>query len=261
MMSTKRVFRFAYYQPPDNVGNVRLHELRDCEAFVEILAALEHRGYNYEDTFLNYPDCGESEVDEERLGMNSSDILVLTTRPPLNDDPNDHQRPVRCSETGLEKKITRKIKKYFEYCSRYEVWLSGSMAEELADENADKAAYKFRLNDSGRVNSRAIYTAHKANSKHSDWLDVRNTNTDLTVVYFLYAREAWAGGPQLVVSFSMGGPENLIWARILRKNYSDLLDKPIFFMGEMKVGGIPTPYTSLAFSERWPVTKILQYEL
>ncbi|MFY9570672.1 MAG: hypothetical protein WAV20_04615, partial [Blastocatellia bacterium] len=102
-------------------GKPRLHALRDSDAFAELAAVLNEQGYVYNGLILNFPVAEEDATEIPTLGP--SDLLVLTTRPPLNDDYFD-RRFIKRSDTELEKSVLKAVGCYFSVCRRSRIVLS-----------------------------------------------------------------------------------------------------------------------------------------
>src|SRR5438552_13073115 len=96
--------RFCYLSSDDRR---RLpHQLRDGDAALELFETLKWLKFDYDGVFINWPfgtnipDTSMS--DFKSLGMNESDLLLLTTRPPLTDTCKN-KKPLIRSGTELER--------------------------------------------------------------------------------------------------------------------------------------------------------------
>src|SRR6267143_479448 len=105
-MSPKRIFRFAYHTSLNDKSELRLHQLRDGDAFAELSAPFYSKGYEYGGLLLNLP--SEKEADAPHFdvsSLTSSDLVLLNTRPPIHDIDQENKHPVRRSYTLLERHI------------------------------------------------------------------------------------------------------------------------------------------------------------
>ena len=121
--SQRRFFRLTY----SNTGpedEPKLFQGRDGIAFNEVGAALIAHGYEYGTTIHFYPD------DERRLAefppLRDTDLLVLTTRPPLTDREAflPPKKIIRNSKNDLEKLIFKQLFRYFAHCTRKQLKLT-----------------------------------------------------------------------------------------------------------------------------------------
>src|SRR2546428_9791180 len=117
-MSPKRIFRFAYHTSQSSDLRFRIHQLRDGDAFVQLSTALYSKGYEYGGLLLNLPSDEPTKAPQVDVSsLTSSDLVVLNTRPPIDDVEAEIKRPVRVSYTKLEDLIFAALKpRYFEWC-------------------------------------------------------------------------------------------------------------------------------------------------
>lgn len=128
------------------------HQLRDGDAALELFETLNRLKFNYGGVFINWPFpkgvLDTSMADLESLGMNESDILLLTTRPPINDDG---KKTLRGSSTGLERKIFGVlVEKCFKECSRTTIAVHphiGNCFLEGYENRSDVEYFAIRLKD------------------------------------------------------------------------------------------------------------------
>lgn len=226
------------------------HQLRDADAFVELAAVLQSIGYIYGGLILNTPaPVSSSHVDTSFL--KPCDLLVSTTRPPLDDEVGGDKRTVKRSHTPLEEQVFAAVRGCFEVCTRSHVKLSKFLAFQLGDSVRNKGEIQFRQY------AGASYMAYK---RYEDFRWETLAHSSETAAYLVCTSRLWKNGPRLLNTFGMGGLESLIWTYLLRKKYWHELkidvNIPRFIMVEMTERDIPNSPSTLAFADDWPV-KIL----
>jgi hypothetical protein len=117
----QRFFRFTYLRPY-SAGLPHIHELRDGDAFIELGVDLAASAYEYGGLLLNHQ--GGVDLSVGAIGIQPSDIVVLTTRPPLADDPELHRLFIQRTKTELEELIFGSMRRFFKRCSRARVILT-----------------------------------------------------------------------------------------------------------------------------------------
>jgi hypothetical protein len=254
----KKIHHFAYLRGSLQ-DDPRLHELRDGEAFAEIQAALHKLGFTYGGLHLNY------RVEPKRdvlPAYDPSDVVVLTTRPPLDDDLGWDRKRIERSYTRLEQEIFRHVRPFFQACRRTVIQLPRPVADELGS-FADRAFIRFGVYDTkrskprttaGEVASEAVYKAtrnpYAKPTKQSD-------ETTPRTAAFLLVRRLEPKGPTLIVAFGMDGVMTLVWCYLLRTRFPQFLRAPRFVMAEIWPRAIPKNAQSLAFADDWRVDLLL----
>jgi hypothetical protein len=232
-MSSKRIFRFAYHASQISDVRMRTHQVRDADAFLELLPLLNRKGYRYEHLLLNPPSERRKGAPIVDLSIfRSSDLLVLTTRPPIHDKKAGDKRRIRRSYTNLEKLVFASLKpKYFKFCARSNIILSKAVARRLAPDFKQKADMLFH----SAVGS--SYVRYRALGERL-W-QIPPADDKRTAVFLIQVPAIWPGGPKLLVTFSMAGTETLIWNYLLRKRFSRWLNSYRFLMAELVLQDIP----------------------
>lgn len=136
-----RFFHLSYLRQ-DVRGMPQIHELRDGHAFAELAMLLRTNECRYGGLLLNYP---APAAHVKTPDLTSTDLLVLTTRPPLNDDELD-SRPIRRSGTPLERIVLETVRQAFRICRRSYVMLSEEMARRLPEPYRNRGEMEFTLN-------------------------------------------------------------------------------------------------------------------
>lgn len=205
----------------------KLHWLRDGEAGTFYASKLAIAGYEFSLEF-NLPAPGNAKADRgatavERL--KKDDILLVNTRPPLTNDTNHLLAPIRRSDSWVEDRIIDVLKEIFTTCSRDEVVLSIGLAGMLQERYEKRAKLKFMTRPE-------VYYTQRA-SINGEYEDVR---AHRTAGYLIYAREIWPNGPDLLCSFAMSGPMNLVWSYLLATRFASYIlpsGKERFFMADI----------------------------
>lgn len=233
-----------------------IHRLRDGDAYSEIAAELYARGYTYGGLLLNHPakDPSKRTIVDTSF-FTPSDLIVLTTRAPLDDDEED-RKVVKRSGNSLERKLFRSLRKGFKVCARPMIQLTKRLAVRLPEEFAERAEIQFI------VYAGATYKRWRKHGRRH-WGTPEQKN--LTALYLLYVRHAWPDGPGLLTTFGMGGSESLLWAYLLRTKFPELLelDASKFVLAELETEEInlsPRDIT-LSFVDNWNVQILLNTPL
>jgi len=258
-MAAKRFFRFSYHVPPKRDSQAPRkplpHHLRDGDAALELAMVLAAQGYEYGDLLLNYPGERRSPltvVKDTFLGP--ADLLLLTTRPPLDDEDEPARKKLLRSYTTLEQKVLDALREFFSRCNRTQVILSERLVLSSTPAVASKRNIQFRQHGGASYDS---YTAGSDDDWHKPPADVR-----MTAAYLTYTPQVWVGGPALLAAFGMSGTETLVWTHLLRTRFSHLLTtqlsqfagSQLFVMAEMVTTEPPARPTDLGFASQWQVT-------
>jgi hypothetical protein len=171
---------------------------------------------------------GATGLDEKSVNdlMRSGDLILTTTRLPLNDDDKDKRtkKRVDASGTWLESKIFEGSRKFLQWCNRRCVFLTEDGAAALAPGYADRARIEFQPG------------AGEALYKKLGVLELdRNPPThDATAGYIIYTKELWSGGPSCLSLFGMSGPITFGFASAVREIFeSDKLERLAFEESEL----------------------------
>lgn len=246
--SPKCFFHFSYLRP-SSVETPHLHELRDGDAFAELATVLCKQGFDYGGLLINYPNP-HKQIDVTTF--NPSDLLVLTTRPPLNDDEFERFL-IKRSDTTLEKSVLEIARRYFKVCRRSDIVLSEEMAGKLKHE--DRAHINFTVH--GAACYRRYRNPYTKNREQHRWRVPESTRT----AAFLLLDRLHVNGPAILNVFSMDGPGTLIWCHLLRTKFSDLLSthEQRFIMAELITPPLPPNPSSLSFTDEWVVNIMADY--
>jgi hypothetical protein len=233
----KQWFRFCYQQPLRSREAPMPHKTRDGDAALFLAPALQARGYTYGGPLFNYPRRAEGQrklpplIDVEHPRLRSTDLLVLTTRPPMDDLDDGNRRPPMRSYTTLEDKVFTALRRHFQHCSRSQVIVTKDHAQRFP-RVALRYNREFRLYRTRRE---------------------REENVTVTWAYMAYSRHAWPGGPGLLTAFGMSGMQTLAWTQRLHRQFPHLVATEPFVMAEMIWRARPDLPWSTAFADEWDV--------
>lgn len=237
-----RVFRLTYSNGCSE-DNTDLFRGRDAIAAFELLAPLLELGYTLGTTIHFYPN------DERDLthfpAFKSRDLLVLTTRPPIQEADNEAtataagakpkgsestRKRIHRTRTELEELLSREFRKYIEYCTRKQVILTPHGASHLRSENRAKwqhlELYEYR--GPGR-NAASEVKYH--NVRH-EWVPCESKRHS-TIVFLMRIDNVPGIHCDCIASFGIDGYSTLIWNRLVRQHYADVLTSPCFVMAEL----------------------------
>lgn len=250
-MSPKRIFRFAYHTSQISDLRFRIHQLRDGDAFVQLSTALYSKGYEYGGLLLNLPSDEPTKAPQVDVSsLTSSDLVVLNTRPPIDDVKAEIKRPVRVSYTKLEDLIFAALKpRYLEWCDRSRIILSKASAEKLHSDFRNKADIVFH---SSHDSSYLRYRGYKEKLWQRPPADEKRT-----AVYLIQLPAIWPDGPGLLAAFGMAGTETLVWNYLLRTRFPKWLDSCQFLIAEILLRDLPDQPIDLSFADDWEVTPML----
>lgn len=260
----RRVFRLTYTLNPPR-QELRQFRCRDGIAFCELNSRLAPPDYAYEGPVILYP--------QDRRGLHEgypefrpSDLLVLTTRPPLDDHPSIGVRKHIVRNGGaLEVEILERVcRKYFEYCDRRYVKLTGA-ARDLLRPQADPLRWwdleffenhqtTLRLDGPGLKPKRLHWAAViKKHQRTRGEVELPPADRISTVAYLLRDRLPTLGC-EVLVSFGMDGDCTLIWNHLVRSQHPEWIQRRGFVMAELVFTGAPArdekPPITLDFADR-----------
>jgi hypothetical protein len=241
---------------------LRPHEIRDGDVFVETQAALTRLGHEYGGRIINHqvehggPDRSMQDV----AGLGKNDILVISSRPPMN----QHTQAVGGvrislpSASEFEQKILfKELRRYLVHCSRKEIGLDLKMAESLLPAYWDREQLEFYVKPAKGRFEAAYYTT----SGRAGCAKFKKDRT--TVGYLIYTEplEMPGGqtGPRVLALFGVSGTVGIIFANQIWKQkhevFRGLLEKamtrPSLSMVEMTVKDVPAYFTNLDFADDW----------
>ena len=253
-----RVHPFSYsLSPKDNNRDVRPFQRRDVAAAMELQSALVERGFMPGESILNplpYKAAEREEllqVDMESVG--SEDLILLTTRPPIDDVRQGDRKQVRRGFTDLEHCVFTACRPFIAKSSRSHIILEDAMSRHLQQGFGGLAEMVFSQKHEGarfqRLNS------------HDGKGWQRQPGPPATAAFLLHVGSLWDGGPGLLCAFGMDGIATLGWAYLLRHRLPDKLEGPRFLVARLGLRPVPRRPTNLRWAEDWDVDLALDCEL
>jgi len=206
-------------------------------------------GYEYGHFIFNPPFNPRKSVEvgkEHFHFIRPDDLIVLATRPPLDDPKHGDRKLVRQSRTHLEKQIFAEFRKYLAVCARSHVRLTEAVGA------------KFKQAD-------LVFHQHKsARLKYYMRLDefrpkLVPKNSDIAIGFFLRTKTIPEYGCSLLASFGMGGRETLIWNHIVRTRFPELVSRCAFIVAEMNLARIPDTPVTLDFADEVKAKILLEH--
>jgi hypothetical protein len=220
---------YANVGPDDEAA---LFKDRDALAYCEILAALNDIGFKYGTTVYLYPD------DDKKLtefpAFQPSDILVMTTRPPLMDKGHEAsplRKIIPPSNSELEAVLFDELFKYFKWCTRRHVELTDHGAGCLRAEERQKwqkvKLYEYFIAES-------TFSAAEVQKHYVGPAEVPPEPTHhSSIAFFLRANRLPGINCDFVASFGMNAYSTLIWNRMIRTRFTEWLASPRFMVAEL----------------------------
>lgn len=246
-MPTRRCYRFGYLTSTRRDRDLYPFQVRDGDAAALMLQAVADRGYRYAGPIVNYPSPGPETVPFDDSFLREEDLILITTRVPMNDRDIPDKKGIPRSYTTLEKKLFEgPLSEHFKCCARSEVQLTAATAS-ISAEIAKRQSMVFRQNGGATYQSygSGVTGEHK-----------KFTAADpLTAAFLVYAEHAWPGGPGLLAAFGMGGTETLVWCYLLATRFQHLLFTTPFAMAELEAPAAKKERpTTIAFADTWKAT-------
>lgn len=215
---TRRFFPAAYYVKEKDLGSRRfesqIHKTRDGVAITELSPLLYEAGYTYGGTILNVPEDVRKTLNKKgrvkatQVNIGCSDVILLATRPALDDVDDEDERPLRRSGSDLEHEMFRALRLFFQTIDRSEAILSEHV--DLTEADSRLRAVNFRIRQGGRILS---YDTAEG--------EIEPDDPQLTVGYVAAMPQIFPDGPRLLAAFGMGGTETLWLCHLLRTGLAD----------------------------------------
>jgi hypothetical protein len=205
------------WRHPGNFGPLDPHRLRDGSMILDLSPKLYSSGYQFGGVLLNLPpEVPDRRRQPSKPNLTSSDLLVLPTRPPLDDDPQDRRTIVK-SCTPLETHVHEAIRRFFRYLDRGTATLSDEAVAKLEPEQRNFGSIVFSIFGGGEV--RYLTGAGEE----------RTLPASTTVAFLASCPSIGTGGPRLLAAFGAGGRETLAWGFLLRTHPGcrSLVDKAL----------------------------------
>jgi hypothetical protein len=226
----------------------QIHKVRDGLASGLLISALLEGGYEYGGPILNLPETVAEELDllgkirHVDASASNLDLLLLTTRPPLDDSEageNNVKRPILCSRNNAEMAVFERLRTFFMECSRGRVILQPKIHLPPDAEHFRNLWFK---QSGGALIKQPSHPCL----------------VNRTAAYMLSTPPMRPDGPRLVAAFGMGGTETLLLAYLIRTHqefsraFRDLLrdgEPRLTIVTFLVPSYIPHPYLSYDLEE------------
>jgi len=265
----RRIVRFVYLSPYRPRTRPKPHWQRDeSPAFELILALCAQGGFAYggaDRLFINSPrpEQEDSSVEDLRaLGLCERDILLLTTRPPLDDSKEEEVKPLRESNSKLEQQLIFPAlgESCISYCSRGNVVLNQTAVRSLKPGFHGRSDIVFSRRGDPDTLSTGTYTGVHGIAEHpvvpvAPW-------DEMSTAGYLVHMPLGPGLPSLFAVFGMSGTTTLALAYLLTKNAAGLevltraLQAPSFTMVEIQTAPIAGDLIGYGFCDSWDMRVI-----
>lgn len=214
-----RFYLFVYYQALRDLRletrpiESQLHKVRDALMSGGVFPVLGECGYEYGGTILNLPPevvaelRGAQRLRATTTPLDGSDVILLATRPPLDDRPEEAEflgkRRLVPSGNDLEKNLFRSLRGVLSRCDRETIRLSASVP---LGESEWLREVHFYQSKGGAVRYFAV-----------EGRRVAPESRNVTVGYLIAAPGRKVGVPRLLAAFGPGGTETLVFGYLLRE--------------------------------------------
>lgn len=246
-MASRNLYLFLYHSGVAKGRDNQPFRMRDLEAAMTLAFALQRHGFGHPTMIYNYPDAGPGPYPSDLGRFAQDDLIVITTRPPLDDAEVGNRRVVDRSYTALEYALFDALRGTFCTCARPEIVLAPAIAS-MDDAFKSRRSFLFHQNGGAMLGAYGDpdtqeYTYPKGDER-------------VTAAFLVYVPHAWPGGPGLLVAFGLGGTETLVWAHQLATTYRDLLCTTTFAMAELSAAPIVCRPEDSTFADAWDVRLI-----
>lgn len=241
----RRWFRFAYLVPGRRDRELLPHQTRDAEASLFLQPVLCARGFRYAGPILNYPASRHGHNSggaTEETFLRPNDLLVLTTRPPLDDSTDGVRHRVHRSRTALEDRLFACIRRHLSHCSRMRVTVS-DMHARASPEVARMHNVQFRQKRGSAIDAFLTYDTGRWQRPQAD--------SATTIAYLIFEPQAWDNGPGVLACFGMCGTATLVWNFLLATRHTPLVASVPFVMAEIIEPARPVRPQSVDFALDW----------
>lgn len=257
--------RFAFMTRQEKEADLRPHELRDGDAFARLVPALMALGYGSGPLLINHPlATGAKDTSMARMSsMSEQNLLVVTSRPPLDEERKTGKRVVKASdpsENEFEQQVVvPALRRYLDTCSRDKIVLTLSQAARLEQRYRNRQSVKFFLKANEQVKRHEASYKLTENDSYEAFTAERTTAAYLIHTPPLLMPDG-RKGPRVLTAFGLSGTIGLIFANQLTEQkipafqglLEDTLRGPGFAMVEITVTrDVPEFYMDLDFSDEW----------
>lgn len=259
--------RFAFMTKPKKEADLRPHELRDADAYALLVPVLIGLGYQPSRLFINHPVTAKASDTSlaDMGGLTADDLLVVNSRPPLNEKrKTDETKVVKVtdpSENEFEQEVLfPALRKHLEFCSRNQIVLTPGQSAWLEPTYRNRQSLEYYLKANEKLKRHeASYAMVGESRKYAPYARNRTTAAYLIHTPPLQMPDG-RRGPRVLAAFGLSGTMGLVFAHQLCEQklppfeglLEDVLRGPGFAMIEITVTkDVPDFYTDLDFSDRW----------
>ncbi len=263
MKSTNRLFQVAYPCTTKKEVDPDIFQLRDGFAFPKLHQRLYDLGYEYDSPISFYPYRGKESDEEFRKAENfaflrPTDLLVLTTRPPMDDQETQDRKQIPASHNDLEDAIFADLRAYFAHCSRSSV----SLSKELVDHYCATHGTSLK-NVCARFSFRQTHGAHVTSVgtlAEGEFAVPAPSGSYKSVAFFVHLPSIRNYGCRFISSFGISGNDTLAWSRIVATRYPEWLEQPCFVVAEMNITNAPKRPVTLHYVDDIKVDILLKHD-
>lgn len=225
-------------------------------AALEVVPALLRLDYESGDTILEQPAARNQKPPREPYPVDLSfvrpgDLLVQTTRPPLDDHIAESRKYIGPTYSELEALLFKVWRRFFKNCERSNVELEPEVRSQMTEGFENRRLMEF-------------YEGYGAPYKQLNACDRRGWKKPVakghTAAFLLRLDEAWPQGPGLVGAFGMDGVSTLVWCYRLARDFDHLLEKPGFVVVDLGLGEMPERLTNLRWAMDLPIEVVLHWQ-
>jgi hypothetical protein len=257
----KQFYHFSYYIPPKIDKFPQPHQLRDGDALLEVSNLLYRARYRFGGIIFNppapEPKSKSATIDIRNVDtsfLQPEDLIVLTTRPPLNDSKSDARKIIRRSYTSLEVQVFKKLEnRVFRFCSRSYVELTEKLCSKLPRKYATRGAIFFTEGRASYKQYRNVFGGQFRKPKEAE----------NTAFYLISLPKESKDDVSLLCLFGMSGANTLTWCHLVPQRFPSKVsfNSPRFIMAEMPIPVYLEPLHTFAFTKSFKPKIILDTEL
>jgi hypothetical protein len=235
----------AHPQDLEKMGCRDLHKMRDGAAFANLQALLTSLGLRYADPLFN---VGPKYFQEPATPVRPGGLLVMSTRPPMDDDPKE-RKTIPTTKTRLEKQVFASVRQAIQISSRQGIRLSDPMRDRLQNArwtrfHPDERTEELPVRPNRHVSRFKLYGPGKFIPSE------RGEGNSLGYLALIPPRQGPDGLPQRVLAaWGMSGYATLFWTWLLRKRLQKQVagilssSSPRMLIGEFQIPAEVADYT------------------
>jgi len=215
----KTVYTFKYYVAARVLRTrpleTQINKVRDGLATEHLAFSLYEAGFSYGGAIINVPkrvldrpDYRECEATP--VPLTPDDLILLTTRPPLDDRP-PMKRVIERSGEPIEKDVFAALRPVLMTCTRTSIELGQENG--LLSVEPQWRSVGFDEHQGGRISAGGPYRSQ--------------TGDDRLTVAYLISIPPTETFPRIVAAFGAGGTETLVFAWLLRRQINHLFARTL----------------------------------